>query len=80
MAYMNARARKIIDEALALPADERALVVAELQESLGSNSAEDVQAAWDDELVRRAEAIVGGKAESVDGEHVAQRVRAMFGR
>ena len=77
---MNARARKIIDEALALPEEDRALVVAELQESLEPGSAEEVQAAWDDELVRRAQMIASGKADLVDGEQVAQRIRAKYSR
>lgn len=77
---MNARARKIIDEALSLPEEDRALVVAELQESLSAEASEDVQAAWDDELVRRARMIAEGHAELVDGEQVAQRIRAKFGR
>lgn len=77
---MNARARKIIDEALSLPEEDRALVVAELQESLGPDSPEDVQAAWDDELVRRAQMIASGKADLLEGEYVAQRIRAKFGR
>jgi hypothetical protein len=72
---MSARARKIIEEALALPEEDRALVVAELQESLESDSPEDVQ-----ELVRRAQMIASGNAELIDGEQVAQRVRQKYGR
>lgn len=77
---MNARARKIIEEALSLPEEDRALVVAELQESLGADAPDEVRAAWDDELVRRAQLIASGKAELIDGDEVAQRVRAKYGR
>jgi hypothetical protein len=77
---MSARARKIIEEALALPEEDRALVVAELQESLESDSPENVQEAWDNELVRRAQMIASGNAELIDGEQVAQRVRQKYGR
>jgi hypothetical protein len=77
---MSARARRIIEEALALPEEDRALVVAELQESLESDSPEDLQEAWDDELVRRAQLVASGSAELIDGERVAQRVRQKYGR
>jgi hypothetical protein len=77
---MSARARKTIEEALSLPEEDRALVVAELQESLGADAPDEVRAAWDDELVRRAQLIALGKAEWIDGDEVAQRVRAQYGR
>jgi hypothetical protein len=54
---MNDRARKVLEEALSLPEEDRAFVVAELQESLGPDATDEVRAAWDDELVRRAQPI-----------------------
>ena len=78
---MSSRARKIIEDALSLPTEERMLVVAELQDSLDSESSEEaIGAAWTEEIVRRAELIASGEAEYVDGEESARRIREKYGR
>lgn len=78
---MTSRARKIIEDALSLPAEERMLVVAELEDSLESEPSQGaIDLAWAEEIARRAEAIANGTAVYVDGEESARRIRAKHGR
>jgi len=68
---MSSRARQIIEEALALPKEELVRVVAELQEQVeATDSPDDVDAAWHDELMRRARSIQDGSAALHDGDEV----------
>jgi len=57
---------KILEEAMKLDPKDRALVVAELE------------AAWRDEIARRAQGIQNGTADTVDGRELSQRVRAEY--
>jgi hypothetical protein len=51
---MSSQARRIIEEALALPKEELVRLVAELQEQVeASDSPAEIEAAWNDELVKR---------------------------
>jgi hypothetical protein len=68
---MNARARKVIEDALALPKDELVRVVAELQDRVEqTDSGNDVDAAWQDEIVDRLRSIKDGSAVLYDGDQV----------
>lgn len=68
---MSARARKIIEEALALPKNELVRVVAELQDNVeASDSSDEVEAAWRDELVARLRSLKDGSAVLHDGDGV----------
>lgn len=61
---MTQRARAVLLEALALPAEDRASVVAELLASLDTTPPEDaaaVQAAWATEIERRARRVLSGE-------------------
>lgn len=53
---MTDRARKLLDEVLALPEAERADLAAEILESLPVDPGDGEQAAWMAELARRARA------------------------
>ena len=78
---MTSQARKILEEALALPDDERRLIAIELRYSLEpADSADEVDAAWRDELVRRAQRIETGESVLLDGNEVYQRLRAKYDR
>src|SRR5690349_18446490 len=48
------------------------------QQLHGADAPDVLRAAWDDELVRCAQLIAPGKAELIDGDEVAQRVRAKY--
>jgi putative addiction module component (TIGR02574 family) len=72
---MNSRARKIIDDALALPKDELVGIVAELQQRVeATDSQQDIDAAWRDELARRVRSIKDGSAVLIDGDEVEREL------
>ena len=60
---MSSRARKVLEEALSLPEEDRLLIAAELRGSVdASSSQEDVEEAWRDEVERRLKSIEDGTA------------------
>jgi putative addiction module component (TIGR02574 family) len=61
---MTQRTKAILDEALSLPAEDRATVAAELLASLEppSEDAAAVQAAWATEIERRARRVLAGES------------------
>jgi hypothetical protein len=68
---MSARARKVIEDALALPKDELVRVVAELQDRVEqTDSPDDIDTAWQDELAARLRGIKDGSAVLYDGDQV----------
>ena len=78
---MTQRAHALLQEALALPAEERATVAAELLASLDVPSTEDaetVRAGWADEIERRARRVLGdettGEPWSTVRERTARRL------
>jgi hypothetical protein len=80
MQSMTSRARKILEEALALPKEERLLIAIELQESVeAADSSEEIEAAWHEEIVQRVQSIEDGTAVLVDGKKSSRRIRAKYG-
>jgi putative addiction module component (TIGR02574 family) len=81
---MNARTRQLVDEILVLPADERALAVAEIEASLdedeGAPSPEQVEAAWTEELKARLDDVVSGRVKTRDADEVLAELRATYPR
>jgi hypothetical protein len=59
---MSSRARKILEEALTLPEEDRLLIAAELRGSIDAAQPEEVEEAWRDEVVRRLKSIEDGTA------------------
>jgi putative addiction module component (TIGR02574 family) len=71
---MTAKAERMKSELAGLTAENRAELVRFLIESLDGDEEQDVAAAWDEELKRRAEQIQGGR---VTGEPAEKRFREM---
>jgi putative addiction module component (TIGR02574 family) len=67
---------KLRAEVLALPADERAELAHALLESLHEEADPGAEAAWIDELDRRAQAVADGTAKLVDWEEARARITA----
>jgi len=65
---------KLRAEALALPAEERAELAHALLESLHEDVDPGAEAAWIDELDRRAQTVADGKAKLVDCEEARERM------
>lgn len=60
---MTAKAKQLLTDALALPADERALLARELIESLDEATDPDAASSWVAEIERRSREVDDGSAE-----------------
>ncbi len=74
---MNARTDHLLDEALDLTADERSALVAALVDSLDGSDEAEVSKAWQQELIRRQEALRSGAVQPVPWSDVKARIRAL---
>src|SRR5262249_10524781 len=77
---MGAEARRILQEALHLPDEERAEVAATLLESLDGPADPGAEQAWREEIARRLEQVRRGEAVLVPWEDVKRQLRARSGR
>ena len=73
-ASMTSEARKILEQALALPEEDRAQLADALHESLAAESQEQVDSAWKDEIVRRARSLKDGSAVLVEIDDVEREL------
>lgn len=75
---MTQRAQELLREVLALPADQRADVAAELLASLDEPTTDDdpaaVQAAWASEIEKRARRVMADASSGEPWEEVRERV------
>jgi putative addiction module component (TIGR02574 family) len=72
--------KRLLEEALYLPAEERAALAGALIESLDLEVDEDVQAAWSAEISRRLERVDAGVAKTIPWSEARRRVLAAAGR
>jgi hypothetical protein len=76
---VTSTAKKILDEALALPDDERRIAAEVLMDSLVSQ--DEVDAAWREEIIRRVEQVRRGEVELESWDEVRRLGReALTGR
>ena len=76
---MTSRAQGLLREALTLPIDERASVAAELLASLDDEAVEspvEVEAAWAEEIEKRAQRVMAGESQGIAWEDVRARAEA----
>ena len=71
---MSSTARKILQDVLALPEDERAAIAARLIESLDEGPDVGVDEAWAAEIERRCALLDAGQAVTSDWEDVRRRI------
>lgn len=69
--------QSIEQEAMQLPAEERAALAARLLESLDELSTAETQRLWTEEALRRAEELDSGTAVRITGEQVRQDALAL---
>jgi putative addiction module component (TIGR02574 family) len=74
---MNARVDHLIDEALALPPDERSAVALALLDSLDGEDEATVGRAWADEVRRRRQELRSGAAHAVAWDEAKARLSAL---
>ena len=63
---MNARTRKVLEDALELPSAERGELARELLESLQDTAPSEVESAWAVVIARRAQEVLDGTAATRD--------------
>lgn len=73
---MTTSARKLLEEALALPVSDRAELAADLLASLDGVADADVEAAWDAEIARRARDAVANPDDDLSWESVRAELHA----
>ena len=69
---MTQEAHELLRKALALPENERAELAGNLISSLETTVDTDVDAAWQDEVARRAQEVQSGKVKTIPWEAVQQ--------
>jgi putative addiction module component (TIGR02574 family) len=69
---------RVIEEALALPADVRISLIEKLLTSLNLPVDEEIDRLWAEEAERRVSQIEEGKAKLVPGEEVFTKIRAKY--
>jgi putative addiction module component (TIGR02574 family) len=74
-----AAAKKILEDALALPEQERAALIDALADSLMSED-DDLSPEWKAEIARRIEAVERGESRLIPGDEVEARIRETLGR
>jgi putative addiction module component (TIGR02574 family) len=75
---MTQEAQELLQKALALPENERAELAGSLIASLDATVDQDVDAAWQQEVVLRQRGVESGKVKTVSWEEVQQKGRAML--
>jgi len=77
MANLN---KKIVKEALSLPADMRSALVDKLLESLNVPTQKEIDRLWAAEAERRVKEIASGKVTAISGHRVFRDIRKRLGR
>jgi putative addiction module component (TIGR02574 family) len=78
---MNARTKKLLEEARELPASEREILVAELGAELDAEAAPpEIAKAWDEEIRRRIDDVVAGRTKTIDMHEAMAQLRARHAR
>jgi putative addiction module component (TIGR02574 family) len=70
---MTQEALELLQKALALPDNERAELAGNLVSSLDATVDPEVDAAWQQEVVRRLHEVQSGKVETISWEEVQQK-------
>lgn len=71
---MVEEARKIVEQALKMPARERAEIAQRLLESLDSQTDINVESAWQSEVEKRISELDSGKVSCIPWEEVRERL------
>ena len=73
---MSGRPLKVLEEALALPPEERADLAATLLDSLDEQEDEGVEQAWAEEIERRIKEVESGHVQMIPWSEARRRLRA----
>jgi hypothetical protein len=73
---VTSAARKVLDDALALPDDERRRVAEALLDAMPPETADEIEQAWREEARRRADQLERGEVRASDGESTLAALEA----
>jgi putative addiction module component (TIGR02574 family) len=76
---VTAAAKKIFEQALALPEQERLALIELLADSIVGGD-DDLSPEWKTEIARRIEAVERGKSQLIPGDEVEARIRQTLSR
>jgi putative addiction module component (TIGR02574 family) len=71
---MGSEAKKLLEQALRLPKEERARVIAGLIESLDEAANRDVEAQWDEEIAKRIADFKSGAVKPIPWPEARRRI------
>lgn len=77
---MSSTARKILDDAMGLPAEQRRIVAEALFHSVSEESEHEIHPAWRDEVMRRIEQVQRGEVRPEPWSEVRAKLRQALGR
>lgn len=77
---VTSSARKVLEEALALPEEDRRRVAEALLDSVPRETEQEVESAWRDEVVRRIAEVDRGEVVLETWSEVKQRIRETLDR
>jgi putative addiction module component (TIGR02574 family) len=77
---VTASARRILEEALALPEEDRRRVAEALLDSVPGESEQEIEMAWRDEVLRRIGEVQRGEVEPEPWSEVKKRLRDALAR
>jgi putative addiction module component (TIGR02574 family) len=77
---VTAEAKKIFEQALALPEQDRAALIDALADSIVDSGDDDLSPDWKAEIARRIEAVEQGESHLIPGDEVEARIRQALGR
>ncbi|MCX4244311.1 addiction module protein [Paraliomyxa miuraensis] len=78
---MSPEVERLLDEAMKLSDDERAVLAVILEDSLGDGSSEEeIEAAWLVEIRRRMAAVESGEAQLIPAEDVERELEEILDR
>ena len=78
MIPMTVKARKLLDEALALAPEERADIAAVLLDSLDALEDEGVEEAWAEEIARRIQEVESGAVKTIPWAEARRRLHQVL--
>lgn len=77
---MSSSARKILDDAMGLPAEQRRIMAEALLHSVSEESEHEIHPAWRDEVMRRIEQVQRGEVRPEPWSEVRAKLRQAIGR
>jgi putative addiction module component (TIGR02574 family) len=73
-------AKKIYEQALDLPIDDRLILIDKLLISTNLPTQNDIDQAWSKEVERRCQELDSGKARLIPGEEVFEKIKKRFSK